>query len=69
MTVVDMLTEEEALARLQQRVARFPTKGAAAEAFGLSQQYIGDVLHKRRPLGDRLLAVIGLRRAIVETRR
>lgn len=54
--------------RLKDWVAAYPTMTAAAQAMGISPQYLSDVLKRRRTCSPRVLKKIGLQRVIVETR-
>ena len=50
-------------------VARFDTQREAADALGISKQYLSDMLiNYNRGLSDRMLNKLGLRRVIVATR-
>ena len=55
--------------RLQAFVARFPTQKAAAEALGISNVYVSDLLNGRRDINDKMLAKLGLRRTVIEARK
>lgn len=61
--VMAEVNERQALERF---VARYRTQQLAAEAIGLSPQYLGQLLHGARPLPVWVLAKLGLRRAVVE---
>lgn len=40
----------------------------AAESFGVSPQYLTDVLHGRREISDRILSKLGLRKRVIYER-
>jgi DNA-binding transcriptional regulator YdaS (Cro superfamily) len=66
-----MLNEQEVLDLLHRAVERAGTQRAFARQHKMSVAYVNDVLHKRRPLADRILAAIGcerVERRIVEYR-
>lgn len=44
---------------------QYPTRKAAAAALGISAVYLGDILNNRRDVPPRILAKLGLRRAVV----
>jgi DNA-binding transcriptional regulator YdaS (Cro superfamily) len=52
-------------ARLRAYVGQHPTQAAAAKALGLSAAYLSDMLAGRREASARVLAMLGLRRAVV----
>ena len=54
--------------RLKAFVARFPTQKAAAQALGISNVYVSDLLNGRRDINNRMLAKLGLRRTVVEAK-
>lgn len=51
---------------LRRRVAQSPTQTAAARALGVSKAYLSDILNHQRPLGDKMLARLSLKRIVVE---
>ena len=57
-----MLTEEQAVTLLRERVDKARTQGEFAAQVGVPQSFLSDVLKKRRPLNDKLLAVLKLKR-------
>lgn len=59
-----IITEDEARKHLADEVAKQGTQKAFADANGISPAYLSDVLSKRRDLGDRVLASIGLERVV-----
>lgn len=61
----DSLTEAQAKLRLYKAVESAGSQAAFAKRHGISQQHVCDVLRCRRPLTDRLLAAVGLRRMVV----
>lgn len=60
-----MLTEQEVMARLRTAVTEAGGQRAFAEAHGFTVAYVHDVVHGRRAMADRILAAIGIERAIV----
>lgn len=56
----------DALDRLRAFVATFRNQREAAKALGVSQQYVQQMLTRRYPVSDRILAKLKLRRTIVE---
>jgi hypothetical protein len=60
-----MLTEQDVRERLRAAVEAAGGQRAFAAAHGFTPAYINDVLHGRRGLADRILAVIGVERATV----
>lgn len=59
-----MLDRRAALAMLRARVKAAGNQRDAAKALGISQQYLSDVLSGARPVSDRLLRRLGLRKVI-----
>jgi hypothetical protein len=43
----------------------YRTKTEAATALGISQPYLDDLLRKRRPITDRILSPLGLKRTVI----
>jgi hypothetical protein len=60
------MKNRDPLVALEQFVARHPTQAAAAVALGLSQSYLCDLLAGRRAFSDRVLALLGLKRVVVQ---
>jgi DNA-binding transcriptional regulator YdaS (Cro superfamily) len=52
----------EVLLALREAIAATGSQRTYASSIGVSQAYLGDVLHGRRAAGDKILAAIGLRR-------
>ena len=50
---------------LRALVGQHGTQKAAAKALGVSPAYLGDMLMGRRDISERILAKLGLRRAVV----
>jgi DNA-binding transcriptional regulator YdaS (Cro superfamily) len=50
---------------LRALVGRHGTQKAAAKALGVSPAYLSDMLMGRRDISERILAKLGLRRAVV----
>lgn len=59
-----MLTEREVLDRLRKAVTDAGGQRAFAAAHGLTAAYVNDVIHGRRALADRILAMIGIKREV-----
>lgn len=55
----------EVRAALQQAVDQVGSQRTYASSIGISQAYLADVLNSRRAAGDKILAVLGLRRVAV----
>ena len=54
------------LETLKQFVATYRTQHAAAEALGISEQYVSDLLLGRRIFSDRILEKLSLARVVVK---
>ena len=59
------LTTAEVLAALREAVDAAGSQRTYASSIGVSQAYLGDVLHGRRAAGDRVLAALGMRRITI----
>lgn len=59
------LTNAEVLAALREAVDAAGSQRTYAASIGVSQAYLGDVLHGRRHPGERVLSALGLRRITV----
>lgn len=59
-----MLTEQEVRDRLRTAINEAGGQRAFAEQHGLTPAYVNDVVHGRRALADRILAAIGVSRAV-----
>jgi hypothetical protein len=57
-----LLTEAEFLSVLRDRVAGYATQKDAAQAWGISPQYLSDVLNNGRAPGEKILRAIGWER-------
>ncbi len=55
-----MLTSEQAIERLKAKVGEHPSKGAAADALGVRQSNLSDMLHGKRPFAPTVLEALGL---------
>lgn len=64
--ILRMPNEIHALERLQKFVARYPNQREAAEALGISQPYLSDLMNSRRDLSDQMLLKLGLKRVVVQ---
>ena len=53
---------------LQKFRSQHETLGDAADALGVSKQYLSDMLQGRRDLSPRILAKLGLKRAVIQDR-
>lgn len=60
-----MLTEQEVKERLRTAIVEAGGQRKFAEAHSFTVAYINDVVHGRRALADRILAVIGVERKTV----
>ena len=60
------MKELNALDVLKDYVDGFTTKGDAASALGVSKQYLNDMLNRHRDISPRMLAKLGLRKAVVQ---
>jgi len=58
------MTEDEVRAMIRDKCMAMGSQKAVAEAFGVSQQFLGDVLLRNRALGKKMLAGLGLRRVV-----
>ena len=58
------MTEQKVIERLKQAVQSAGGQRAFAREHGFSVAYVNDVLRSKRPLSDRVLATIGLRREV-----
>lgn len=47
-------------------VTRHGTQRKAADALGITQGYLSDLLHNKRDITDTVLAKLGLRKAVVK---
>lgn len=59
------LTNAEVLAALREAVSAAGSQRTYASQIGVSQAYLGDVLHGRRAAGERVLSALGLKRITV----
>lgn len=55
-----MIDREGVLSRLRKETERVGTIKAWAEKHDISDSYVSDVLHEKRPPGDRILKALGL---------
>ena len=60
-----MPTEINALERLHKFVAGFPNQRKAADALGITQGYLSDLVNCRRDISPAILEKLGLRRTTV----
>lgn len=63
-----MPAEINALDRLHKFVEKYPTQKEAATALGISPAYLNDLVNMRRDLSSKMLARLGLKRAVVQDR-
>jgi plasmid maintenance system antidote protein VapI len=63
-----MAVEIDALERLQKFVKRHPTQKDAAAALGITPAYLSDLVNMRRELSNTILAKLGLKRTVVQSR-
>lgn len=61
-----MVTEVDALAALKKFKQQFETDGDCASAIAVSKQYLHQMLTEERPISPRVLAKLGLKRAVVQ---
>lgn len=59
----ELLTTEDVLLKLREACALAGGKARWARRHGVSDVYVGDVLHKRRGPGDAILRGLGLQKA------
>ncbi len=60
-----MKIDIDAVIHLKKFVARYPTQRAAAEALGVSRQFLVMMLGRKEPVSPRVLRQLGLRTTIV----
>jgi plasmid maintenance system antidote protein VapI len=60
------MKETNPLDVLRRFVTTHPHQRAAAEALGISQAYLSDLLNERRDLNPKMLAKLGLRQVIIK---
>jgi transcriptional regulator with XRE-family HTH domain len=58
------MTKEKVIDLLLLRVEKAETNKAAAEALGVSPQYLGDVLRGRTEPAGKMLAALGIERVV-----
>ncbi len=58
-------TLSEVLDALRQAVSAAGSQRTYASQIGVSQAYLGDVLHGRRHPGERVLSALGLKRIVI----
>lgn len=59
------MTEQEVIERLREAIKRAGSQRALAQAHGISEQYLTDVLRGRRAITARIAAVAGVERIVV----
>ena len=59
------LTNTEVLDTLREAVSAAGSQRTYASSIGVSQAYLGDVLHGRRSPGERVLSALGLKKITV----
>lgn len=59
------LSTAEVLDALREAVNASGSQRTYAARIGVSQAYLGDVLHGRRSPGERVLSALGLRRLVI----
>lgn len=59
------LSNDEVLQALRDAVSAAGSQRTYATRIGVSQAYLGDVLHGRRHPSERVLSALGLRRIVV----
>ncbi len=55
----------DAFERLQKFIAQYPTQREAADALGVSKQYVTQMVAQVVPISDRILHQLGLRKTII----
>ncbi len=60
------VTEVDARKALKDFVAQFSTHGDAASALAVSKQFLSQMLNKKADVTPRVLAKLGLKRAVVQ---
>lgn len=58
------MTKETLLQQIDRRVKRCGSQTKAADSFGISAQYLNDVLTGKREPGGKLLTAMGLERVV-----
>ncbi len=61
------LSNAEVLQALREAVSASGSQRTYATRIGVSQAYLGDVLHGRRSPGERVLSALGLKRIVIIT--
>ena len=61
MAIVTQLSESEMLMLLRDFVAYWGSQQEAARELGISNSYLNDILHGRRPAGDKVAQRFGYR--------
>ncbi len=64
-----MMTEADARAALRAAVNAYGTQRKAAEAYGVSQAFLSDMLNGHRNVSERILARLKLERVVIIRRR
>lgn len=67
-TSVETRTEHQMRDAITELVETLKTQKAAAEHLGISGVYLGDILHGRRGISDRVAERIGWKRVVVFVR-
>lgn len=62
------MTLQELLCRIDKEVYLYGSQAAAAKAWGVSPQYLSDILHGRREPGEGLLLRWGFRKVVTYER-
>lgn len=60
------MSETDPVACLREAVIKAGSQTAYAEATGLPQSYVSDVLNGHKPASERLLGILGLKRVVVK---
>lgn len=69
MKVITVTTPDELMGMLRGAVQEAGTQKDAAHGFGISEQYLSDILLGRREISNRVANKFGLERAVVFVRR
>jgi transcriptional regulator with XRE-family HTH domain len=66
---ITAVTLEEVIEMIKERLIKAGSQEALAKEFGVSQQYIGDLLRRKRTPGETVLNALGLQKVIYYERR
>ena len=60
--------KDEARKRLRTKIKQMKTQKAAADALGITPQYLSDMVNSRRDFSERILDKIGLENCYIDKR-